>query len=316
MDSIYRTIRVGLPEEADQFPPDFGVELLRTKVLNYYDHRTISIPSEKVQRLLSEITSNLHRCGLAWCSTPFWFLEIRGKKTVTRHTVLPIDATDEQVVSHGLSEDEKFRSLLDSIDWEHESMATTDWYFDVGVEIYSPNHVVQWRTSGHDEVIGKMLGCTSQRAREFKGDGTTPKFYRDVVANIPEMSGFRMLCANRTKWEGEGAVIVDALRAATYCTDKSMTYTADDMKKGTFISKSALLLGYLKTENFREKKLDKLLASLDEVYSCAEEMAPFGSARAEGRVQGIDEARNYLVNGFQQETLRRSLFLVPSSLLW
>lgn len=89
------------------------------------------------------------------------------------------------------------------------------WWIDVGLDIYMPDYVLQWRTTSHPNVIAHALRIpleTARRACHISKRG----YHRDISAHLPDLSGCRVALKPREGGE------VQAAYGQLYSSDKNL----------------------------------------------------------------------------------------------
>lgn len=128
--------------------------------------------------------------------------EFRGWKGATVHD--PFHALDRQLALENLTNILR----MDKIDPDF-------WFIDIGLEFGTPNHVVTWRDSGHENVLAHCLPSVEPNQINDIVDKST--FYVDKMMHLKDLSGFRYAPGIRGRADN-----VQYIQA--YTTEKAMSY--------------------------------------------------------------------------------------------
>jgi hypothetical protein len=310
LNVIYQVVKELFTDFLDVIPPSYRAEQIRTQVINRNDFRTVSVSAERVKALTETIVNRLNGLGLHWASRPFFQIEIRGTKQTTRHPVEGSVSEEE----FALREAAAFDSLMESLDLTDPDMQRADFYIDVGLEIKQSGSVLHWRESWLDMLTARMLGVDLGRARAVM-KGSHCQVHH--IANTAFIAGMTIKCPSvRKDPRQNGSDMTDALLLNVYGTDKNATYTNDEWKRGPLIGNGTLLSYYA---NFDKKVKERVLRKLNSVHTILEEAVVNdqpGSARAEGRVKGVNEARSYLRGGFDNRLIKTCVLVFRENCLW
>ena len=181
-----------------------------------------------------------------------------------------------------------------------------DWYIDVGLEVYLPNHVLQWLTDAHPQLL--KFGLPKQAAVDPNSLGRLledPRhFFSDLVAQFREFAGFRSTPFR--KGLADSVVYLNV-----YTTDKEATY---QLHTGSFRkhNPSELLQGTSGDKLIKD--INKMMAQFGQCMGNEARAPNEGCARYEIRV-ALSKTPDALA-GISNRLLTNSIVAIPVDLWW
>ncbi|TDL13403.1 hypothetical protein BD410DRAFT_735443 [Rickenella mellea] len=232
----------------------------------------------------------LQKCeeNLPFGKGAFFGHQFRGTKGCTFH-----DPTDDHASASSLDD------CLQDLDLESFADPNMVWFVDVGIELYSPGHVVLWRRDSHFNLIQHFLGTDERTAARNSTPGTC--YVVDTTAHITHLAGFRLRPTKVGKFAHKVAYV------QAYVTEKSLTYRPE----GKYHAKHISVLQALQKSS---GGAIPFLMDIDKLYDAAISAEMTGSARIELRVN-ITHAQQDL-RGFPDDLIASSIVCVPQKDYW
>lgn len=222
----------------------------------------------------------------------FWVHDFRGIKGQTAHDI------DSMVDREGqLEEALSFLDIGNRIIHEHE------WYIDVGVEIFSPHHVLQWLTMGHKQLLQHVLPNASERQID-RLERSQEQFKIDYEAQLFNFAGFRT--TPQSRGARDQVVYIQAYSPAKH--------THYQMHPGIYRRRKAA--------DTLPGKITKLIGdcgTMYELFATARgngdiNAAQDSSVRIEARVR-VDHVQATLVT-FSEDLVNHTIVAVPTATWW
>lgn len=198
MHSAHHTCR---PEHASHWPPNYTAAFSQSQDnLQQLHFSTLDIPGS----LLPQFTENLHtQLDLYPDFDGFFFVhEYRGLKGVTCH-----DGCTAQEVH------EAYDVLVE--DLNPDLIDINDWWVDIGLEISSPEKVLQWAEEAHGILIEHLLPHLDRRRAVALM--RSPAWATDTSSLLYDLAGFRVK-------PGSYGTPAQVRYINVYTTDKTPTY--------------------------------------------------------------------------------------------
>jgi hypothetical protein len=285
------TLHEVVPECRDRLPTSYAAAFTYSKTCTGgLTFGSIDIPWYRLEEVAKEFLVKLGEQESTF-KDAYFVHELRGTKGSTVH-----DGEDD-VERHYALEDMFEHVDVDSLD-------PGDWLVDVALTIGVEGHIVNWRESCHQELLGHLMPAVSRRNISSL---TTRKnrFHLDRTLQIKELAGFRATTTDLA--DNDGVSYIQA-----YSTAKNVSY---QLTSGVFRRKTP-------KELLDKKQELKVLADLDSIsqiyYECAGEEEGVdgrdGCARLEIRVP-LDKAKDALTS-LPEELIERSVIAINRRVWW
>lgn len=291
-EGIRPAVSAVCPTRLSHWPPSYSAASNNARDTRGKLHfGTVDIPAHSIAEFGEELRRRLAR--VPELADMYFMHEVRGTKGSTVH--------DPRNIAQRWETLQKELGFLD-----FDNMTASDWYIDVGFELYLPNHVLQWLGDAHLRLLqfGLPEQAQTDPASLERLVDDRKNFAVDRVAQLKEFAGFR--CMPRTRGQSDHIAYLNV-----YTTDKEPTY---QLHTGSFRR-------HMPSELLAQSSTQKLIAdvtSMTSIYGqCMGdgERAPNeGCARFEVRVE-LDLAPSAL-DSFPNELISSSVVAVPVKLWW
>lgn len=274
------------------WPPSYMAALSNAKDTHGRLHfGSLDLPPDLMVKFSHYLKQNLSR--VPDLKDMYFMHEVRGTKGFTVH-----DPQDDE---------ERWTSLQRELDFlDFNNVTPTDWYIDVGLEVYLPDHVLQWLEDAHLRLLRFGLPKQAQNnlASLHRLLDDKRNFLSDPVAQFKEFAGFR--CIPRSKGDDDSVVYLNV-----YTTDKEPTY---QLHTGNFRYHHASELLPFAGGNKLLKDVTEMSTVFGQCMGNEERTPSEGCARFEIRVS-LPETPAALAT-ISNHLLRNSLVAIPVALWW
>lgn len=186
--------------------------------------------------------------------------------------------------------------------YDREQMKDSDWFVDIGTEIWCAGHTLQWMTGSHRSLLRYILSRASESQVDSVLSSST-QYHLDLSAQLTDLGGFRSSPASRGA--ADQVVYINV-----YTTDKSATY---QLHNGLFKRRNG---SHLFPENIG--KLLKNMEKIADTFKICGGSQPLsgleGNARMEVRVP-LTVAATALLE-MPDALIKSSVAAVDSHILW
>ena len=200
---------VALGEDATDWPATYQDELWRARRdKGGFAFRAVPLGEWCLPLFGDRLREELEERGVNWAFGFKFMHQVRGVKAATHHSPLgrnPQGALDE------------FLAMVNLSTIGNDDGADDDWWIDVGLEIHSPGHCLEWRTDSHASIVEHVLRISTQRSQEITSLGSS-KYSRDISSHLVDVSGCRIEPGVRSCGPFRAKYL------QVYTTDKSPTY--------------------------------------------------------------------------------------------
>ena len=274
------------------WPPSYGAALTNARDIRGQLHfGTVDLPSELLNRFVTTLKTKLSQ--IPKLGDVYFMHEVRGTKGFTVH-----DPKDQE---------ERWNSLQRELGFlDFNKITLEDWYIDVGLEVYLPNHVLQWLTDAHPRLLqfGLPKQALADRNSLIRLSEDPRHFLTDLVAQLGEFAGFR--CTPLTKGLTDGVVYLNV-----YTTDKEPTY---QLHNGSFRKHSPSELLQVTSGEKLIKDVNNTMGLFGQCMGKEDRAPNEGCARFEVRV-ALSETPDALQT-ISNRLLLNSIVAIPVDLWW
>lgn len=291
-ECIRPAIQVVCSSRLSHWPPSYIAALANCRDARGKLHfKTIDLSHDLLDGFVAILKTKLSQ--IPKLEDVYFMHEVRGTKGFTIH-----DPADPQ---------ERWECLHRELNFlDFGKITSKDWYIDVGLEVYLPNHVLQWLTDAHPRLL--HFGLPKQARNDANSLDrllNDPRhFFSDLVAQFREFAGFRSIPLR--KGLADSVVYLNV-----YTTDKEPTY---QLHAGSFRKHNPSELLQNTTGAKLIKNADTMMGLFGQCMGDAERAPNEGSARYEVRV-ALSETPDTLV-GISNRLLRDSIVAIPVDLWW
>ncbi|TFK60421.1 hypothetical protein BDN72DRAFT_779441, partial [Pluteus cervinus] len=249
---LLKAVQRAIPNLVHHWPSTFDAELFRAKNrVHGFQNGTIPISADDIDELSKWIVHYADKC--AWGKKLVFGTQIRGVKDLHYHDS---DDTVEAFL--------QLDSLFDKINRD-----VGLWWVDVGLEVFTPERALLWRTDAHSLLAAEVLGVDQERVQGLINNNRL--YRRDLSSHLTSVSGYRLF-TSREPGEHE-AVFLQA-----YTTDKAATYHRDQHGCAKALTiKEAM-------EAQTDNKVPKFITGLLDLYKDCSRQRATVAARIEVRV--------------------------------
>ncbi|CCM06331.1 uncharacterized protein FIBRA_08584 [Fibroporia radiculosa] len=290
-----KVLRPALAMEADEqmirWPATYDLAMKQAKdTRGEFHFGTVDVGAFLLEdleiRLIEEMDKHREFCGAFWVHT------IRGIKGRTAHNI-------DHVFDRGY----QLKQALSFLDMETSNINYKEWYIDIGIEVFYPQHVLQWLRNGHTKILQHVLPSASRQQVHalYKSQDL---FKVDYEAQLTDFAGFR--ATPNSRGVRDGIVYIQA-----YSPAKHGHY---QMHSGIYRRRNA-------TDTL-PSNIKALRADCGSIYqlfaTCRGNADPDeeqdASARLEARVR-LDCAENTLTT-FAEDLVNDTMIAVPIDIWW
>lgn len=247
---------------------------------------TLDIAPALVRPFCDQLLLNME--AYAQFEDAFFFHEWRGLKGATIHDPQDPDACNSALLH-----------ITRHIDFH--SLHLEDWHVDVGIEISTPGHVLQWLNQAHSDIIAYLLPSASPQ--HIQRLLNSSNYHNDTAAHMYALAGFRATVHSLGTDDHVSYINV-------YTTDKSSTY---QLHTGAFKRHFP--------SNLMPRAINRLSKDIDLTLNLFHTLAGLdtndpqpGNIRAEARIQ-LTHAADYM-RSFPVDPLFNSFVCIPALEWW
>lgn len=290
-ECIRPAVRAVASSRLSHWPPSYSAALNQARDLRGRLHfGTIDLSPNLLEQFVAVLKRKLSE--IPKLQDVYFMHEVRGTKGFTVH--------DPE------NDEERWQTLQRELSFlDFDNITLKDWYIDVGLEVYLPNHVLQWLTDSHPRLLRFGLPKQSLVPNSLAGlFHNRSLFLPDPVAQFREFAGFR--CTPGRKGHSDSVVYLNV-----YTTDKEPTY---QLHRGNFRKHNPSELLQVKTGEKLITDVNKMMETFGQCMGNGERAPNEGCARYEVRV-ALSETPNVL-STMANQLLRDSIVAIPVDLWW